>query len=445
MKKRIIILTTLLLLIFSTLVFGVDTESKVIDSDLYLSKDQYVLDKEVSGNVFNVSSDFELSPSSIINGDLFLVAKKITLKSDVTYTDALSKDNELSIDKINSSSKVTGNVYVVCNEFTLEPGVEIQGDLYIVAKSINIQKSSIIHGNVFATAGSFILNGKVENSVYTSANTFSTNYYGSIYKDLNLTADSVILNSVVRRNANIDANSVVTDSDFLIYGNLSLNSKSCKFSGEVDGNANIVSKTLDFVDSKEDKTVKCLIKGNLKYSSEKEVENVDSFVNGAVVHSSYKSSENVKPKFSFKNLIVEFLTFIVYVFVIAWLFTLLNKKYLDKTIEINVGNIFAALGIGLLAILAVFILSILLFILNIGVTLSFALIIAYIFLLFISTPLFVLDIAILLKDKINVYIGILVISLVLFVIYQVPFVGGLISFLFTTIGSGRIILKMLKK
>ena len=445
MKKRIIILTTLLLLIFSTLVFGVDTESKVIDSDLYLSKDQYVLDKEVSGNVFSVSSDFELSPSSIINGDLFLVAKKVTLQSNVTYTDALSKDNELSIDKINSSSKVNGNVYVVCREFTLEPGVEIQGDLYIVAKSINIQKSSIIHGNVFATAGSFILNGKVENSVYASANTFSTNYYGSIYKDLNLTADSVILNSVIRRNANIDANSIVTDSDFLIYGNLSLNSKSCRFSGEVDGNASIVSKTLDFVNSKEDKAVKCLIKGDLKYSSEKEVENVDSFVNGAVVHSSYKSSENVKPKFSFKNLIVEFLTFIVYVFVIAWLFTLLNKKYLDKTIEINVGNIFAALGIGLLAILAAFIIAILIFILNIGVTLSFALIFAYIFLLFLSIPLFVLDIATLLKDKLNIYVGILLVSLALFIVYQIPFVGGLISFLFTTIGSGRIILKMLKK
>lgn len=445
MKKKIIFSIIALLLIFSTIVFASDTDSKIIDSDLYVSREkEYVLDKEVSGNVFDVSSNFELSPSSIVNGDIFLVAKDVFFKSDVTYTESLSKDNEPSIDRINSASTVGGNVYVVCNEFTMDPGVEIAGDLYIVAKTINIQKSSIIHGNIFATCEDFNLNGRVENSVYATAKSFKTTYYGSIYKDLNLTAESLNLNSVIRRNANISSNSIVTGSDFLIYGNLDTSSASFNFSGEVDGNANITTKALNFVDTKDETAIKCLIKGDLNYSSIKEVENVESFVEGAVIHSTYKESKNIEPKFKFKDFILELLTFTLYVFVIAWLFTLLNKNYLNQKAEIKVGNTFAALGIGLLAFLAVVVLSILLIIINIGTTLSFTLISAYIFLMLLATPLFVLDIANLLRNKFNIYLGISVIALVLFIIYHIPFIGGLASFLFTTIGSGRIVMKILQ-
>lgn len=444
MKRKIIFSFILLLFILSTIVFATDAEAEIIDSDLYLSEEkENILDKEISGNVFNVSNNFELSPSSIVNGDLFLVTKNVALKSDVTYTESLSKDNEPSIDRINASATINGNVYVVCTEFTLEPGVEIYGDLYIVAKSINIQKSSVVHGNIFATTGDFVLNGRVENSVYAATKNFRTNYYGSIYKDLNLTAEMVYLNSVIRRNANINADIISTNQDFLIYGDLNINADNLDFSGEVDGNAIIHSKIIDFIDKQENISIKCLIKGDLNYSSEKEIENVDSFVNGSVVRSEYKEVQNSKTNFNFKSLLLELFTFILYVFVVAWTFTLISKSHLNSNLSINVKNIFSSLGIGLLAIVIAIVLTILLLIINIGVTLSFTLIFAFIFLLFISTPLFVLDIAIIFKEKINLYLGILAISLVIFIIYQIPFIGGLISFLFITVGSGRILLKLI--
>ncbi len=442
MRKKIIISITLLLLIFSTMVFATDTESRIIDSDIYTSeKDKSILDNEVSGNVFNISTDFELSSSAVVNGDLFLVAKNVLLKSDVTYSDTLSKDNEPAIDKINSSVSVSGNVYIVCNEFTMEPGVEINGDLYIVARKIDMQKSSVVRGNIFATAKEFILNGRVEHSVYASANSFLTNYYSTIYRDLYLTSSIANLNSVIRRNISIDSESVITNSDFLVYGDLVVNANNFKYSGEIDGNAKIASKDLSFVDTSDEKAIKCIIKGDLNYSSTKEIENIDTYVNGAVAHATYKNQiKDIKSKFNVKTFILDLLTFTTYIFIIAWIFTLLNKKHINNILNIKTGNTFASLGIGLLTFLIVIVLSILLFIINIGITLSFAIIFAYIFLLFISTPLFVLDIAITLKGKCNIYLRVLLITIVLFLICQIPYIGGLIGFLFTTIGCGRITL-----
>ena len=444
MKRKILFVFLMIILIISSTVYANDVTPETVNSDLYTSgENENLLDSEIAGNVFDVSNSFELSPASVVNGDVFVVSKKVSLKSDVTYSDSISKDNEQSIDRINSSATINGNVYAVCNEFVLEPGVEIKGDLYVVAKSVVIQKSSVIHGNVFTTAISIVLNGRVENSVYAVTKSFETSYYGSIYKDLNLSSDSVSLNSVIRRNSNITCESIKTGSYFLNYGDTNITSKLLHFSGEIDGNATINSKDVSFVDQQEDTSIKCIIKGDLNYSSEKEIENIDTYVNGAVVHSTYKSAEKQKSKFSFKSFILELLTFVVYIFVVAWLFTLLNKKYLDKKLTLSVGNVFATLGIGLLAYIAVLVLCILLFIINIGATLSIAILLAFALLMILSKPLFVLDIANMLKNKFNVYLGILIISLVLFLVCAIPFLGGLISFLFTTIGLGRLIQKLL--
>lgn len=445
MKNKIIVFTTLFLILFSSIIYANDIDSKIIDADVYTSeKDKTLLDNQVSGNVFDVSSDFELSASSTINGNLFVVAKNVSLKSDVTYSENLGKDNEPSIDKVNSSASISGNVYVVCNEFTMDSGVEINGDLYIVAKKIDIQKSSVVRGNVFATSDEFTLSGRVEHSVYLACDSFTTNYYSTIYRDLNLSANYVKLNSVIRRNATIDSNTIVTGADFLTYGNLDATSESFTYSGETDGNVKIISKELNFINTDNEKAVKCIIKGSLNYSSSNKIENIETFVSGEVTKTAYSSKEkNTKSKFSFKNFILELFTFIAYVFVISWLFLLLNKKHKNNILNIKVGNSFAALGIGGLAFIIVIILSILLFIINIGVMLGFALIVAYIFLLFISTPLFVLDIAIILKEKCSIYLGVLLLAILLFLVFQIPYLGAFISFLFTTIGCGRIILNIL--
>lgn len=452
MKKKILVYVFLFLLVLSSSVFATDSlvtttslEPKVINEDLFTVEDSYVLDGEVDGNVFNYSGNFEMLSTSIINGDLFLSAKTVTLESDVSYSDLVSKDGDSAIDKINSYASINGNAVIVCNELTIESGVEISGDLYVIAKKVNIQKSSVIQGNLFATCEDLTLNGKVESSVYAAANNFSMNYYGSIYKDLKLVAQNINLSSVIRRNVNISTEKIVTDSNFLTYGNFTLTANSFDFSGEIDGDAKINSKNLNFIDGDDDTSFTCLIMGNLDYSSSEELKLTSTVVEGTVNYSKYEEKTINKSSFKFKSFIFSLLTFVAYIFVSAWLFTLINKNYLSKNYDIKVGKTFAAFGIGLLAFLVVIILSILLLVINIGSTLSFFLVFAYIFLLFLAMPLFVLDIANLLKEKMNLYLGILAIAFILALISKIPFLGGFVIFVFITIGAGRIIMHLFSK
>lgn len=452
MKKKILVYVFLFLLVLSSSVFATDSlvtttslEPKVINEDLFTVEDSYVLDGEVDGNVFNYSGNFEMLSTSIINGDLFLSAKTVTLESDVSYSDLVSKDGDSAIDKINSYASINGNAVIVCNELTIESGVEISGDLYVIAKKVNIQKSSVIQGNLFATCEDLTLNGKVESSVYAAANNFTMNYYGSIYKDLKLVAQNINLSSVIRRNVNISTEKIVTDSNFLTYGNFTLTANSFDFSGEIDGDAKINSKNLNFIDGDDDTSFTCLIKGNLDYSSSEELKLTSTVVEGTVNYSKYEERTTNKSSFKFKSFIFSLLTFVAYIFVSSWLFTLINKNYLSKNYDIKVGKTFAAFGIGLLAFLVAVILSILLLVINIGSTLSFFLVFAYIFLLFLAMPLFVLDIANLLKGKINLYLGILAIAFILALISKIPFLGGFVIFVFITIGAGRIIMHLFSK
>ena len=453
MKRKIFTLIFILFFIFTSSVFATNlltlnerdnAESKLIDSDLFINEDSYVLDGEVNGNVFISSKDFVLLDTSVINGNLYITSNNVTLKSNVTYSNAIAKDNNYSIDSISSHSTINGNVFIICDEFVLEPGSEIQGDLYVLANSIDVQKSSTIYGSLFATGNNILINGKITNSVYAISKNFSMNYYGSIYNDLHLSSEKATLNSVIHRNAYIDSTEISTTSDFLLYGNLEASSNKFDFSGEIDGKAFIKSGELNFVNSEDNSAVKCLIKGNLDYSSSEEL-NIDaSIVGGNINYSTYKEEKH-NSSFNLKWFILDLLTFVAYVLVIVFIFNLIYKNYANKAPSIKVSNTFAALGIGLLSILAVIFLSILLILINIGTTLSFTLIFAYILILFLAIPLFVLDIAKLFKENLNIYLKVGLISLVLFLISRIPFVGSTIMFLFTMVGVGRIFVKLFDK
>lgn len=424
-----------------TLLDNVDSASELVTTSIYsANKENTTVSGEVHDNVFKSCNEFIMEDTASVTGNLFIVANKVTLKSSVDYSDAVAKDGSPSINKINSAAVVHGNVFLVCNELILESGSEIDGDLYVVSSNVDIQKSANVHGNIFMACKDVTLNGRVGNSVYGTTKNFTMPYYGSIANDLVLSSDLATLSAVIKRNANLDCSKLTTTSDFLVYGNLTADCKQFDFSGEVDGNASINSKDLTINNSG-----KCLVKGDLSYSSSKELSINSGIVNGKATYSEYVESENTRPSFSFKAFILSLLTFVAYIFVIAWIFTLINKNYLSKKCEIKVGNVFASFGIGLLAFLVVILASILLFIIGIGSTLSFALIFAYIFLLFLAMPLFVLDIANLFAEKINLYLGILLVSLVLFLIGQIPYLGGIVMFFFFTTGAGRIVLKLIRK
>lgn len=443
MKRKVFILFFMLFFMFASSVFAVNFK---VDSDIYEGEEEtYILKSNVFGNVFIVSDYFEMLDTASISGNLYVMSDTAHLKSRVTYSSGISKDGSNAIENIKSYSSIDGNAFIICKEFILEPGCEINGDLYIIADKIDIQKSSSIYGNLFAISSELILNGRVSQSVYATSTNFTMNYFGSISKDLHLTSENVTLNSVIHRNANITSNSITTSPDFLLYGSLEANSHNFNFSGEIDGNAIINSKGLNFINNIEGQNVDCLISGDLNYACKNQIETSSSIVLGKVTVSEYVEKIDTKSTFSFKNFIVDLITFVVYVFVIVLVFKLLNKNYEKTKQEITVKNTLASFAIGIFSFLAVVIITFVLIIIPFGLTLCLALVFAYLFLLFIAIPIFVLDIALLLKDKINLYLSIALIPLALYLISSIPILGGLVMFIVLMTSVGRIYNMLLLK
>lgn len=126
------------------------TDINMTSKDLYIDENSYTFNNFVSGNVFSmIDDDFVVTSNSSIAGDLFVVANDIIIESSITYSDTISKDGNPSIKSIDSAALIYGNVFALCNNFTIESGVEIHGDLYVTASNINIASNVVVSGNIF--------------------------------------------------------------------------------------------------------------------------------------------------------------------------------------------------------------------------------------------------------------------------------------------------------
>ena len=144
----------------------------------------------------------------------------------------------------------------------------------------------------------------------------------------------------------------------------------------------------------------------------------------------------------FKSFTIDLIAFIIYVLAIILLFKLINKNYIAEKHQITVKNILLSVGIGIISLLAVILISIFLIFTKIGLLLGIVFIFAYLFLLLISIPLLILDIASLFSNRLNLYIAISLITLALYLISLIPIVGSIMMFIVILTGVGRVVNKI---
>lgn len=124
-------------------------------------------------------------------------------------------------------------------------------------------------------------------------------------------------------------------------------------------------------------------------------------------------------------------------------------KYIDKISNFTVLSLLKALGIGALAFILTPIISLLILITVIGSPISILLMLIYILLLTLGSPIFIISISAFIKSKIekpiNTLIIILLVTIILFLIELIPYVGFIISILKTLIGLGILTKSVIKK
>lgn len=417
-------------------------------SDLYISeKAQYDIKNTIDGNVFSSVDTLNIDSSDnggVITGNLYATANTVNIKSNVIYSET-EKDEfgNSKLESVTNASTIYGNVFVVANKFVLEPKCEINGDLYICANEIELSQNAIIRGNVFVVGNTLKLNCEINGGdLYATVKNFNMKYYGFIYRDLHLSAQNVNIAGYVYRNSFITANIIKTTDTFINKKDFNVyDASNLAFSGEVKGNANINSKNISFISQNDDgKSITCRIYGNLTYSSQDEIEIQDKIVLGEIHYSKYSSSNNLLSKIG--EYLLGLVTTLISIFVIYIIIKKFMPKYLDRLSTINFSKILAYLGIGIAILILVPIISILLFITQIGSLLGLFLVILYILLLIIAKPIFIITISKMINNKfssINPYIGILITTIVLSLIDLIPYIGFIISLLVLIIGLGLII------
>lgn len=419
--------------------------ANTIYQDLYIyNTESYTLSDIVYGNVFASTTKFVTNPRNnggLISGNLFIISNEIVIGSEVTYSNNKDSNGNYIVSSTNSKSVIKGNVYALSNSFELEAGSVIEGDLYVASTNVNIAQDAVINGNVFIVATNVSMNGQIAGSAYITSSKFDMGYLAYITRDLHLNSETATLSGVIYRNAYVSSDSLVSTSYFRVDQNLIVNyANTFSFSGEVKENASINARTLDF---KNDDTEKCIINGDLNYSTETELSVPNGIVTGEIKSSKFVEMEDDENTFS--NAMFNFLVILIYIFVVVLLSKLIAPKVLEKTFKLNLKNVLINFVIGLASLAVITFAFLLLLVTGAGVALAFFLVIAYLFLLGFALPYLFYNISNMINLKVHLYVKLLIVTSVYYIISLIPFVGSYFVFITLFVGVGKILLELFKK
>lgn len=413
-------------------------------SDLYISDNEADINSTIIGNIYASVTTLNINPnvntnsiSKNVSGNLFATANTVNIKSDVTYSDEIDKDGNKKIASINNASTIGGNVFVTANKFVVEPGIKINGDLFVCANEIVLSTNAIISGNIYAVCNKMDLSCQISGDLYVSCKDFNMNYYGFVDRDLHINAENATIGGYAKRNLFISANNIVTTSNFLCSKDLTVkNAKKFVFSGKVQGNATIKSEQIEFKNEENEENINCKIFGNFNYTSKNEIEIPKDIVIGNSNFTKYSSNHME----SLGNFLVSLLCTLVYVFIVYLIIKKFMPNFFSKLSNITPKKMLINLAIGLGILILVPIICILLFITSIGAILGVILALIYAILLLIATPIFAILITEFIKKtiklSINDFVLLIIITIVLQLLFKIPFVGSILSFLATLVAIG---------
>lgn len=319
-----------------------------------------------------------------------------------------SHDVYLTGDNVTIDYVVDGNLFVMADTVTINS--KIGGDAFIMAKTINVGDQAYIFSNLFAIADSIDIKGVVYD-VYALAQNFTVSN-GYIYRDAKLCCNTININGAIGRNA------------FVSCSNINFNT---------DGND------------------KGIIYGNLTYSAPSELSFDKNIVNGNVTYKAPKVSPEKSVREIVASYILDLGAFLAFV-IIIWLVCLwVAPKFLNDTNKFVGKKTLNVLGTGLLTLIAVPIACIILLLLQLTAGISLLTVAIYILALIVAKSIFTIVANNYLCSKLNInkntgIFGMLIVSgVIVWVISELPYVGGIVSFIISVLGLGVLVSAILPK
>lgn len=319
-----------------------------------------------------------------------------------------SHDVYLTGDNVTIDYVVDGNLFVMADTVTINS--KIGGDAFIMAKTINVGDQAYIFSNLFAIADSIDIKGVVYD-VYALAQNFTVSN-GYIYRDAKLCCNTININGVIGRNA------------FVSCSNINFNT---------------------------DENDKGIIYGDLTYSTPSELSFDKNIVNGNVTYKAPKVSPEKSVREIVASYILDLGAFLAFV-IIIWLVCLwVAPKFLNDTNKFVGKKTLNVLGTGLLTLIAVPIACIILLLLQLTAGISLLTVAIYILALIVAKSIFTIVANNYLCSKLNInkntgIFGMLIVSgVIVWVISELPYVGGIVSFIISVLGLGVLVSAILPK
>ena len=324
--------------------------------------------------------------NNIINADeikeeLYFNAKNILEKNLYEFAKNVTKDGET----------INGNTFL-CAETVELKNVNINGDVFIVANRLNILKDAKLNGNVFICASSVEFDGKVAREIY------------GFVKDIKLGE-----NTTVMYNANISAEHISLKGTFYRDVNATVENM------EVNENS--------------------VILGNLNYISEKEAK-----ISESAVITNTNFSKFVEEKKQVIDIAVEKVLDFSRYFILVMVVFIVIMKYLPTVIEKSRKNLsISSFGLGIVSIILIPIILVALLMLRVFTSVVFAVLLLLMLVLVIANAITNIAIAKAISDKkqsLKLPIAVSIVTIINWIVYQIPIVGGLIAFIWLITGLG---------
>jgi len=321
----------------------------------------------------------------------------------VNPTDAntvVNDDLYLYGDDINMSQTVDGNAYIFGKNVTITG--KIYGNLFICATgNVTFNEASYVNQSTYIVAKNVQFNANSD-SLYVACNELNIPSNHGTFKDLYALTNKTTLLGSIGRNANIHANNLIMSAD----------------------------------------SAQGLVSGNLNYSSSTELQ----LPEGAVIGQTNYIKTNSANKF---NTFLDILIGIINSIFAASLVFLLYRFFLEEGLEKSssclthhFGKVFLT---GLIALIAIPILSIILMAAQIGLTVGLLLLTIYIALIGISPYILasVLARRIYNNKKFSKmlieYLIAIIIAVVIGALQMIPYIGFILSIFISILGFGIII------
>lgn len=402
--KMIVTLFTIIALIssFAVIVRATDNEPVVTSDD---------------SNVMPIDSDTEPTNPNARNEDETQNTENDehnhTEDNNILYEDLYLFDNNVTMDKI-----VDGNVYIFGDKVKVTG--KVNGNLFIFANEITFaspydendtehseENYSYVTGSIYACANKIEFNA-IARDIYIACNDFNMSYESYILRDVRIAASNISLRGYITRDAHLYGNSF----DF-----------GTKNENEEENNS-------------------ALICGDLHYYATSEISIPEGVVIGETSFTKFDNSDDVK---TVGDYLMDLLSAIIYTLVIYLVFIWLAPKFFDNTSELLKTSSLPIFGIGTLILIVVPIVAFILLCLSL-VSVSFTLATVYGLLLAISFTVVSGSLTYLLKDKLGFadkkLLLLLITTIVLWGLKQIPFVGVIFTLAISIFGLGLIIRKV---